>query len=437
MDDKELHFILQEGEGLKIEFKESLKHIDEEMVAFANSSGGRIFLGVSDNGKVKGIDVTNKLKSQIQDLARNCDPEINVKIENFNDVLVINVPVGKDKPYKCKPGFFLRVGANSQKMSRDQILKMVVDEGKVKFDEQINNKFNFKKDFDDKKFEEFLKIAELTENIPKLDILNNLGLISDKKITNAGILFFAKKPIYFLRQAEVSCVRFKGKERIDIIDRVNLSSGLIENINEAIKFVQRNTRLSYQIKSVQRKEIPEYPPEAIRESIINSLMHRNYFEKGSSVSVEIFDDRIEISNPGGLPKGLDENEFGRKGVRRNPLIADLLYRVRYVEKAGTGINRIKKSLREAGLKPPKIEFNGFFTMTFYSNVSLNVPLNVPLNERQKKVLYLIYNGKVNLNMISEKLSVNRRTIQRDIEYLVKHELIERVGSKKAGYYKKA
>src|SRR3989338_9708227 len=110
MSKKEIDFILQEGEGLKIEFKENLNGIDKEIVAFANTEGGRIFLGIRDDNGIKGIKVNNKLKSEIQDIANNCDPSVKVTFEEFDKILIINVEEGEDKPYKCKDGFFIRIG---------------------------------------------------------------------------------------------------------------------------------------------------------------------------------------------------------------------------------------------------------------------------------------------------------------------------------------
>src|SRR3989344_272616 len=301
--------------------------------------------------------------------------------------LIITIPEGKDKPYKCKNGFFVRLGPNSQKMTRNQIIEISVSEGKIRFDEQINRKFNFKKDFSAEKIRAYLKKANLTENLSTLEIL----------------------------------------------DRLNFTGDIVENIDQAIKFVQRNTRTRYEIKAIERKEIPEYPLEAVREAIINAVMHRDYFQTGASVSVDIFDDRLEISNPGGLPKGLDKNNFGKKGVRRNPLIADLLYRLRYVEKAGTGINRIKKSLKEAGLPAPKIEFNGFFTITFFPpepiNEPLNGPLTEPLNGPLTEIINLIKTGqKVNRKLIISKLGLSRTTATRYLLKLKKLGLIDFIGS---------
>jgi len=109
MNEKELQLILEGGEGYKIEFKEALTNIDKELVAFANSSGGRIFLGITDDKKITGVKITNRLRSQIQDIANNCQPPIKISFEELKDILVIRVRAGEDKPYKCASGFYTRV----------------------------------------------------------------------------------------------------------------------------------------------------------------------------------------------------------------------------------------------------------------------------------------------------------------------------------------
>src|SRR3989344_1516675 len=122
MDKKELDFILEQGEGQFIEFKESLdKSAAKEIVAFANAQGGRIFLGITDTGKIKGIALSNRLKSQIYDTAKNCDPSVNISIASFENIPIINVDEGINKPYRCSTGFFLRQGSNSQKLLTDEI----------------------------------------------------------------------------------------------------------------------------------------------------------------------------------------------------------------------------------------------------------------------------------------------------------------------------
>ena len=116
MDRKELEIILKAGEGYKSEFKEGISGLEREIVAFVNASGGKIFLGVTDDGKISGIKATHKLKSQIQDIANNCRPRIKITIEDIDNVLIINVREGEDKPYECSSGFYKRIGPNSQKI---------------------------------------------------------------------------------------------------------------------------------------------------------------------------------------------------------------------------------------------------------------------------------------------------------------------------------
>lgn len=137
MDVKELEMILKEGEGYKIEFKEGFNNLDKEIVAFANSSGGRIFLGVTDEGTIKGIGISNELKSRIQDIANNCRPKIKISIDIFEKIFIINVREGDDKPYECSAGFYKRTGPNSPKMTRDEIIEFFKSERKIRFDELI------------------------------------------------------------------------------------------------------------------------------------------------------------------------------------------------------------------------------------------------------------------------------------------------------------
>ena len=124
-----LQLKLLEGEGSKVEFKEKLTNLDREIVAFANAAGGEIYLGVDDDGGIKGITITNALLSQIQDTAQNCDPSIRINFKQYKElrVLVVLIEEGENKPYKCKEGFFLRIGPNAQKLKRDEIIQFIND----------------------------------------------------------------------------------------------------------------------------------------------------------------------------------------------------------------------------------------------------------------------------------------------------------------------
>jgi ATP-dependent DNA helicase RecG len=157
-----LQSILELGEGQFIEFKENFdKSLAKEIVAFANASGGVIYLGIADTGIPKGFQITNRLKSQIQDIAYNCDPSIIINLVEAANILAIEVHEGKNKPYSCSSGFFMRMGANSQKMTRNEILSLAIKSGKVRFDEQVCAIFDWK-DFDDEKFTYYLKLASIS-----------------------------------------------------------------------------------------------------------------------------------------------------------------------------------------------------------------------------------------------------------------------------------
>ena len=371
MTQKELQFILSEGEGSFIEFKEKLgKTLVREIVAFANASGGRIFLGVSDQAVPVGIKIDNRLKSQIQDMARNCDPSVIVELKSVGDILIVEVPEGINKPHACSDGFFIRIGANSQKLGRDEIFAMGIKSGRLRFDEQICAAFNLSSDLDESKLLAYLDVATLDNNLSALDTLINLEVIcmENKKptMTNAGVLLFANDPAKFLRSAPVICALYQGNEKVEILDRKIYNNGLLNNIEQALTYVKQHMDVRFEITSLKRKEIPQYPEEALREAIVNAVMHRDYFDASGDIMIEIFKSKIIISNPGGLVSWMNPADFGKYSRSRNNLIASMLMRTPYVEKMGTGILRINRELSNAGLTNAEFCFDEHnFSITFH------------------------------------------------------------------------
>ncbi len=444
MNESRLQFIMQEGEGLKIEFKHSFdKSLAKEIVAFANAKGGKIFLGVGDNSEAVGIKATNRLKSQIQDIANNCDPAIEIDLERHGNILIVEAKEGKDKPYKCKEGFFIRIGPNSQKMKRNKIIELATSKGKIRFDEKINKEFDFKKDFDKGKFKMFLKENNLFTGLETKDILASLGLASREKkklfLNNAGILFFAKNPQKFFLHSYLDCILFKGKDKSKVIDRKTFRSDLLGQLSSAKEFVKKHLNLGYEFEGFERKEEYEIPLRAIEEALVNALMHRDYFFKGANISLFIYDDRLEIVSPGGLPNGLDRKNFGRISVRRNQIIADIFSKTPYVEQIGSGIKRMKNLMKKANLSPPKFEMNNFFAVTFKRKKPLIEPLPEPLieplPEPSKKIIKFIgRNKKVNRLKIISQIGLSRATATRHLSKLKKKGMIKYLGSKKNGYY---
>ena len=467
MNEKELQLVLEEGEGYKIEFKEALTNIDKELVAFANSSGGRIFLGITDDKKIKGVKITNKLKSQIQDIANNCQPPVKILFEEFKNILVIIVREGEDKPYKCSSGFYTRVGPNTQKLSRDEIIEFFKVEGKIRFDELMNLKFDYDTHFDPTKLDRFLRLAGISKVLDTPAVLINLGVAEKQEgkviFNNAGILFFAKnlQDIYY--HTAVTCALYKGTEKIEVLDRRDFNEDLISNIDGAMIFLMRYLAVRYEMTGEpRRKEIPEVPYDALREAIINAVAHRDYFEKGTNVMVEMFDDRIEITNFGGLVKGLKPEDFGTKSVLRNPNIAGLLHRVKYIEKMGTGINKMRGLMAEAGLPPIEFEFGTFFTAIFrrpevgeaaeletrvegmfseryIENFSINFSVNFSVKGKQLKRMVSIIiraaQGKdLKIPELADEFDVTTRTLYEDMKELQNWDILKFVGAPKTGRY---
>jgi ATP-dependent DNA helicase RecG len=178
---EEFDFIVKSGEGYTVEFKENINSdLAKEMVAFANASGGRIFIGVNDKKEISGITVTNSLISQIQDVASNCDPSVTIDFEQYDKILIIHVKEGVNKPYRCNKGFYIRNGANSQKMTTSEITAFIQTEGKVRFDEVLRDDIDVNKVFDPKLLNRYLQLSQITKTLDDYSTLENLGVLSFK-----------------------------------------------------------------------------------------------------------------------------------------------------------------------------------------------------------------------------------------------------------------
>lgn len=431
--------ITELGEGQFIEFKETFdKSLQKEIVAFANASGGVIYLGITDTGKPNGVDITNRLKSQIQDIAYNCDPSVLINLTEIDNVLAVEVSEGNNKPYSCSAGFFMRMGANSQKMTRNEILALAIKSGKVRFDEQICSNFDWK-DFDDEKFEYYLKLAGISYNLPKEEILQNLRVLTVEGFTNAGVLYFAKVPYKYVISSKIRCVHFNDDDRVDILDKKEVDRGIIGNIEFAEAYLKERVPVRFEIKALRRKEFPEYPIEAYREAIVNAVVHFDYF-LGDNIAIEKLKSAIVINNKGELlfPK----SEFGKKSEARNRLLVDLLARTDFMEKAGTGIKRVTNACIK-NENDFHFDFSDSFWITLQSNHKKNVPENVPENAPEnvpEKRLILIMeliklDASVSMLDLAKKIGVDHKTIKRDIAKLKNLGLLKRIGPAKGGYWK--
>jgi ATP-dependent DNA helicase RecG len=461
MTDRELRLVLQEGEGYRIDFKEALSDLAEDIVAFANASGGRILIGVgADRSIKKGLTNMDEAKSRVQNTADHCDPTLEVTFEEVGKVLVVHVPEGSDKPHRCAKGFYLRVGPNSQKLSRNQIVKFLKAEGKVRFDEMEHPGFEFPTRFAQQKLDRYLARAGITEVLDTPLVLRNLGAANDRPgsaaINNAGILFFAKNLEHTYRHTVVTCALYKGKEKVDVLDRKDFNEDVLSSIEAAMVFLKQHMPVRYEFTGeLKRREVPELPFEALREAVVNAVCHRDYFERGANVMVEIFDDRVEISNPGGLPKGLTPGEFGKRSVTRNPNIANLLHRLDYMEKMGTGIARMRNWMAEAGLNLPVFGFTTFFTVTFPRPAQVTQAPRVELSRRIRDAVSdgisdgisdgtkqrlvavverILAYGHTTRREVEQQFTVSRPTAERYLALLKRVGLVRLEGARKTGTY---
>ena len=266
-------------------------------------------------------------------------------------------------------------------------------------------------------------------------VLQNFNLLRDGKPTNAAILLFGKNPRRFFNNAQVHCFHFFGTEkRKPIASQQPYEGRLLEVIDQAVEFVlgKLDRSVGTRMKSTQVPVKFEIPRSVITEAIVNAVTHRNYRHNGF-VQVIVFADRIEVWNPGELPPGLTPEMLRESHgpIPRNPLIAEPLFRVKYVEKAGTGTTDMIPDCREAGLPEPDFEQRGpHFVVTLWRDwLTDEVMKRFELNKRQQKtVLYVKTNGKITNQGLRELINVTARTASRDLENLVRKGVLLKVGN---------
>ncbi|MCL1895147.1 MAG: helix-turn-helix domain-containing protein [Clostridiales bacterium] len=450
---------MSEGEGYTVEFKRSPdKTLADEVGAFANASGGRIYIGISDDNILVGTDVNNRERAALQDIIAKVEPKVdfNIDVDLDDKVFIVTVPEGKDKPYSAPSGYYLRVGAGKAKMTRDELVGFIQREGNIRYDEIVRDDLPLNKKFDEKAYGKYLETAGISRVLNREAILENLNCaaVSEGKyvFTNAGALFFRQNDGDFVfEHATIVCALYKGLTKVHILDAQRYNTDLVSNIDNAVLFLKRNLRTRYEIKTIRRKNILELPEVALKEAIVNAACHRNYFEKGANIMVEIFDDRVEVTSPGAAPSGINNENFGRISIRRNPIIASLLHRIDYVEKMGSGIGRIREAAAEAGVAEPVFENAPFFRVVFERLGAEEMPSDTvkdlekdrvkdlekdQVNSQQRQIFdLLVSNPKMTTKALSEAVGMNERNIRKNIKVLKDAGLIERIGSDKAGYWK--
>ena len=344
--------------------------------AFANSKGGIILFGVDDSThELEGLDnvqqvaekITEIINARILPLPRY---EINSFTENGKDFLELKIGDGPSTPYYLvidgRKEAFIRSG-NQSILAPEHILNNLILKGKnLTFDalptdykindlsftllaatikEKTNKKFDENKDF------------------------FSLGLANtEKELTNAGLLLSDQNP---LKQSKIVCTRWKGLNKgiiaEDAIDDKEYNGSIIALLENADSFIKNNSKMSWKVVGMERQELEEYPITARREAIVNALIHRDYQILGAEIHIDMFDDRLEITSPGGMFDGSLIQNLEIKNIpsmRRNIVIADVFSRLHYMDRRGSGLSRILESYNDSIQKPKFISDSLSFTVIF-------------------------------------------------------------------------
>jgi ATP-dependent DNA helicase RecG len=448
---KNIHALFKEKEN--VELKSSLSsanEIIETVSAFANTKGGKIIIGVDDAGKIRGMEIG---KGTIENLTNNIaqktepktHPEITVQEIGSKKIIVIDVKESREKPVLASGRPFVRVGKSTRKMSKEEYESLILKKhrDKLQFDTEICKEAGLK-DLDDKKVKTYLELREKNRNIssrikmPVNRFLVNVKAVSGGKPTNAGILFFGKNPLYFISHARLRLVRIKGvKIYENILDRMDCDGTLWEMVNQAEDFLKANIRLlGFRTeKSFRREDKFDYPIRALRESITNALIHRDYYNP-ADVRVFILDDRIEIVNPGPFPEGVTPEKPEHKPV--NKILSELMYNIGYIEKYGSGIYLVNDLCLKNGNEKPVYEISPNQTkVTFKSQVQDVTVVEIDetalkgLNNRQKKALEHVKNeGSINRQEYMRLNKISHTVAHRELKALVGKGLLQKKGAGK-------
>ena len=261
-------------------------------------------------------------------------------------------------------------------------------------------------------------------------LLTNLGIAQKQQnrllLTRAALLFFGREPQRLFPEAFVTCALYADAIRATVLDRADIIGTLEEQFDAAIKFIRRNLRVGYKIeKAAPRKEVSEIPEPVFREAVLNALTHRDYFAGTEHIFVHIHPNRIEITNPGGLPYGLTIEELGTRAVPRNRLIADMFYRMGYVERLGSGIHRMCEAMLEAKLPVPRL----YPTATAFRLELFKSFEDTGLSEEHAQVCqWLINNSPASISDLMKGLGISKATAHRRVSKLVADGWVEVFGS---------
>ena len=426
-------------ESETVELKQELnKNIKREIVALANSKGGTIYIGIDDAGNVLGL---NNIKSDVESLSGmirngiigNLTTYTDIEIKNIEnkEIIELHITSAPDKPYYLadkglkSSGVYIRHGSSTIQATDEIIRKMLLDSSKKSFEEEISNiqelTFDYAKSVFKKNNIEFSK-----------DKYKSLKMITENKFNNLALLLSDQNPY------TIKCAIFDGKNKTLFKDRKELTGSCLKIMEDAFYYMNLSNHINSTFKGLQRIDKKDYPDFSIRESLLNAIIHRDYYFNGS-ILLSIFDDRIEINSMGGLISTLSLSDiYNGVSESRNPNFAEIFHRLEYVENYGTGVGRIINEYSDSNLKPIIELTENIFKIVLPNRnyVEKKVVDNIPNNYSQKDIIvnYIKENNKITRLEVEKLLNVGNTRSKQIINKLLEDEFILKKGNGKNTYY---
>lgn len=422
--------------------------------AFANGLGGSLFFGVANDHTVVGLKdvqhVSEAISMQIRDRMDPLpDVELVPLVVEDKHIIELKVKAGKYTPYYYvgdgQRVAFVRMGDESIQATDEEMMRLVLKGANRTFDSLLTT---YRQEE-----HSFTILANTyrtrTHQVWEKKYLKSFGLVTDDGVlTNAGALFADDCPV---SQSRLYCTRWTGKEKDDAVNDAEFSGNILMLLREAENFVKSNTRKGWEKLPNGRKNKPEYAERAVLETLVNHFIHRDYTVMGGEVHLDIYDDRLTVTSPGGMYSGQMIQDLDIADVpsdRRNPVLADVMAQLDLMEKRGSGLRRICNETRalegyKEELRPVFKSTVSHFMTTIWrmaedSDVTYDVTYDVTndtlaqLTERQKAIVAFIkVNRYVTAPEMSRTLHVSERTIRRDIE---KMPFLRHVGDRNDGYW---
>jgi len=431
--------VLKSVESQNMEFKPNWRDEYLKVIcAFANADGGNLILGVDDKGKSIGVENAKKLLEDVPNKIKNIlgiIPKVITESKKGKDTIIIKVKPSY-APISYHGRYFVRSGSTIQELKGKELTKFLLSKSDRDWDEYVEEKA-LMDDIDIKTVERFKEIAIkrlpfVKEEKDNLKLLQKLNLLENGKLKRAAILLFGKNPKRFYTSAFIKVGKFLTDT--DIVASDDVEGNLFEQVEKTIELLRAKYLISeIRFEGIYRKEELEYPEEALREAIINAVIHRDYI--GAHTQLKIYPDKLILWNEGTLPKDIKIADLKKSHPShpRNELLADVFFKAGLIEAWGRGTIKITNECKKAGLPEPefKEEFGGF-SVCFYKDIFAEENLRkLGLNERQvKAVLYVKEKGKITNSEYQELNSISRQMSTIDLTDLVSKKVFIKMG--KAG-----